>query len=141
MSHTSSMPSPAELQITQPKTSREGVKRDSAAAGAQGNVQMVPTIIKRGVRSLENNQAVIDREAWFKARPLLSGLTSYLLVMGWEHVPVRMLAPAAPTCGGHVGIASLCPGSVLPQPTAAGRVLAPYAQAQGGNARKTHIGV
>ena len=29
---------------------------------------MVPKIIERGVRSLENNQAVIDREAWFKAR-------------------------------------------------------------------------
>ena len=52
---------------------------------------MVPTIIKRGVRSLENNQAVIDREAWFKARLLLSRLMAYLLLMGWEHVPVWML--------------------------------------------------
>lgn len=54
---------------------------------------MVPKIIERGVRSLENNQAVIDREAWFKARLLLFRLTSYVLVMGREHVPVWTLAP------------------------------------------------
>ena len=51
------------------RLSREAVKRNSAAAGAQGNAEMVTKIIKRGVHSLENNQAVIDREAWFKARP------------------------------------------------------------------------
>jgi len=34
----------------------------------QGNAEMVRKIIDRGVRSLETNQAVIDRETWFKAR-------------------------------------------------------------------------
>ncbi|KAK9822995.1 hypothetical protein WJX81_003933 [Elliptochloris bilobata] len=33
---------------------------------AQGNGEMVRKIIDRGVRSLETNQAVIDRETWFK---------------------------------------------------------------------------
>ncbi len=35
----------------------------------QGNVEVVRKIVDRGVRSLETNQAVIDRETWFKARP------------------------------------------------------------------------
>ena len=35
----------------------------------QGNIEVVRKIIDRGVRSLETNQAVIDRETWFKARP------------------------------------------------------------------------
>ena len=48
----------------------KSLNRSRPAAGAQGNAQMVPKIIERGVRSLESNQAVIDREAWFKARPL-----------------------------------------------------------------------
>ena len=107
-------------------------------AGAQGNAQMVPKIIERGVRSLENNQAVIDREAWFKARLLLSGLTPHLVATVGSMCLCGRWRTAAPTCGGRVRVARSCPGSILPQPTAAGRVLAPYAQAQGGNARKTH---
>ena len=42
----------------------------------------MPAIIKRGVRSLESNQAVIDREAWFKARLLLLRLTLHPMVVG-----------------------------------------------------------
>ena len=45
-----------------------GCARLRRARAAQGNAEMVRKIIDRGVRSLETNQAVIDRETWFKAR-------------------------------------------------------------------------
>jgi hypothetical protein len=61
---TERAPAPTALFAAGPRA-RARLRR---GRGAQGNGDMVRKIIDRGVRSLETNQAVIDRETWFKAR-------------------------------------------------------------------------